>query len=312
MSNASGFNFDNITRNTFLKIEGLKEPKTFTTGSTIVGVVYEDGVILGAGEQASDGNVVISHQSRKIHRLQNNIYCGAAGKSADITSIVGLLQSQLRLHYLEPEQPVPVVCANTFARNTLFHSDGNIMANLLIGGVWNGKAELYCTWYEGCSEKISFASLGSGLLAAKAVLGTQWRRNLAEVDALQVVHQAVAAGIGNDPSSDDNISIVVLRCDGSVEQTTFPIGSFFPNSRLGSTPSGGSSESSLPSRASSSSIFEILAEKVSYKLNNQKRNGEDGNKCMEEIAEPTQHKAAPKRSGSPSDDEPPMKKRRCE
>ncbi|XP_030382577.1 proteasome subunit beta type-7-like [Scaptodrosophila lebanonensis] len=312
MSNASGFNFDNVRRNTFLKKEGFEEPKPFTTGSTIVGLLYKDGVILGSDEQATYDNVMISHQSQKIHRLQNNIYCGAAGISADVASIVWLLQSQMRLHYLELERPVPVICANTFARKTLFRYNGNIMANLLIGGVSKGKAELYCTWFEGCSERIPFASLGSGLLAAMAVLEAQWRRNLAELDALQVVYQAVAAGIGSDPNSGDNINIVVLRCDGSVEQTTFPIGSVFPNCRMASTSSSSSSESSLPSRSSSSSVFEIVTEKVTYKLSKQNCNGEDENKCDEEIPDPTQHKAAPKRSGDPSDDEPPMKKRRWE
>jgi hypothetical protein len=43
-----GFNMQNVQRNAFLERAGLKTPKAMSTGTTIVGLVYKDGVILGA------------------------------------------------------------------------------------------------------------------------------------------------------------------------------------------------------------------------------------------------------------------------
>ena len=43
-----GFNMQNVQRNAFLNQAGLKTPKAMSTGTTIVGLVYKGGVILGA------------------------------------------------------------------------------------------------------------------------------------------------------------------------------------------------------------------------------------------------------------------------
>lgn len=54
-------------------------PKFHSTGTTIAGVVYEDGVVLGADTRSTSGNIVANKCSEKIHFLQPNMYCCGAG-----------------------------------------------------------------------------------------------------------------------------------------------------------------------------------------------------------------------------------------
>ena len=54
-------------------------PKAFSTGTTIVGVIYKDGVVLGADTRATAGSIVADKVCDKIHYMQPNMYCAGAG-----------------------------------------------------------------------------------------------------------------------------------------------------------------------------------------------------------------------------------------
>ena len=50
----TGFVFDNVARNAMLERTGLKVPRGVKTGTTICGIVFKDGVILGADTRATE------------------------------------------------------------------------------------------------------------------------------------------------------------------------------------------------------------------------------------------------------------------
>lgn len=52
---------------------GFKAPKATKTGTTIVGIIYKDGVILGADTRATEGDIVADKNCEKIHYLADNI-----------------------------------------------------------------------------------------------------------------------------------------------------------------------------------------------------------------------------------------------
>lgn len=60
-------------RNELLINDGFKPPKATKTGTTIVGIVYKDGVILGADTRATSGNIVSDKNCEKIHFLAKNM-----------------------------------------------------------------------------------------------------------------------------------------------------------------------------------------------------------------------------------------------
>lgn len=52
---------------------GFKPPTTTKTGTTIVGIIFKDGVILGADTRATEGPIVSDKNCAKIHYLAKNI-----------------------------------------------------------------------------------------------------------------------------------------------------------------------------------------------------------------------------------------------
>lgn len=59
--------------NSMLLKNGFKCPTAVKTGTTIVGIVFKDGVILGADTRATSGPIVASKNCEKIHFLAKNM-----------------------------------------------------------------------------------------------------------------------------------------------------------------------------------------------------------------------------------------------
>jgi 20S proteasome subunit beta 2 len=107
-------------RNAFLESKGFPAPKAVKTGTTIVGILYRDGVILGADTRATEDTIVSDKNCSKIHYLSENIYCCGAGTAADTEMTTQMISSQLELHRLNTGRTVPVVTANKMLVQMLF------------------------------------------------------------------------------------------------------------------------------------------------------------------------------------------------
>ncbi|KRY03217.1 Proteasome subunit beta type-7-A, partial [Trichinella patagoniensis] len=85
-----GFSFDMCRRNDMLVKKGIQLPGFRKTGTTIVGLVFEDGVILGADTRATEGPIVADKNCEKIHYMAPNIYCCGAGTAADTEAVTDM------------------------------------------------------------------------------------------------------------------------------------------------------------------------------------------------------------------------------
>merc|ERR1712150_21316 len=95
-----GFSFENCHRNALLENKGFTAPKVYKTGTTICGVIYKDGVVLGADTRATEDTIVADKNCSKIHYIAPNIYCCGAGTAADTEMTTQMISSKLELHRL--------------------------------------------------------------------------------------------------------------------------------------------------------------------------------------------------------------------
>ncbi len=72
-----------------LERTGFSAPKPHKTGTTIVGLVYKDGVVLGADTRATEGSIVCDKNCEKIHYIARRVWCCGAGTSADTENSTG-------------------------------------------------------------------------------------------------------------------------------------------------------------------------------------------------------------------------------
>jgi len=208
-----GFNFDNCKRNTLLQESGLTFPKAKKTGTTICGVIFKDGVVLGADTRATEGSIVCDKNCEKIHYIAPNIYCCGAGTSADTENSTGLISSKLALHRLATGRPSRIITAATMLKQMLFRYQGHVSAALVLGGVDVSGPHLYTIYPHGSTDQLPYVTMGSGSLAAMAIFEAYYKMDMNEEDAKKLVFDAVSSGIFNDLGSGGNIDLTVITKD---------------------------------------------------------------------------------------------------
>lgn len=213
MQSKGGFSFDLCKRNEAIMAAagaGSKFPKAKKTGTTIVGIVYKDGVVLGADTRATSDTIVCDKNCEKIHYISKNIYCCGAGTSADTENVTGLISSELELMKLNLGSEPRVVTAVTHLKQRLFQYQGHVSAALVLGGVDATGAHLYTVYPHGSTDRLPYATMGSGSLAAMAVFEAGYKDDLDEKEAIELVNQAIQAGIFNDLGSGGNVDVCVI------------------------------------------------------------------------------------------------------
>jgi len=213
------FFFENLKRNELLIGSGYKQPKTQKTGTTIVGLVFKGGVILGADTRATSGSLVCDSNCQKIHNISKLIYCCGAGTSADTDHVTGLISSQLELHRLETGQEPRVVTAMTRIKQHLFQYQGHVEAALILGGIDCTGSHLYAVYPHGSTDRLPYATMGSGSLAAMSEFEAAYKDDLSEEEAIELVTKAVQSGIWNDLGSGSNVDICVISREKGVNYT---------------------------------------------------------------------------------------------
>ncbi|EKX43371.1 20S proteasome subunit beta type 7 [Guillardia theta CCMP2712] len=214
-----GFSFDLCKRNAWLESQAnygsssiIKKAKK--TGTTIAGIIFKDGVVLGADTRATSGPIVADKNCEKIHYLAPNIFCCGAGTSADCENVTEMMASNLTLHRLNTGRECRVITAVTMLSQYLFRYQGYISAALVVGGVDSTGPSLYTIHPHGSVDQLPFVTMGSGSLAAMAVFEAGYQEGLERQPGIDLVRAAIQSGIDNDLGSGSNVDITVITPEG--------------------------------------------------------------------------------------------------
>ncbi|KAJ3517529.1 hypothetical protein NLJ89_g449 [Agrocybe chaxingu] len=215
MYKPAGFDFSNELRNNFLVEKGLPLPKATSTGTTIVGCLFKDGIVLGADTRATEGPIVADKNCEKIHYITESIRCCGAGTAADTEFTTALISSNMEMHALQTGRKPRVATAMTMLKQMLFRYQGHVGAALVLGGVDSTGPHLFTIHPHGSTDKLPYVTMGSGSLAAMAVFESGWVPNMERDQALILVKAAIAAGIFNDLGSGSNIDACIITASST-------------------------------------------------------------------------------------------------
>jgi len=213
----AGFSFDNCRRNAFMEKQGVTLPSARKTGTTICGVIFNEGIVLGADTRATGGSIVCDLNCSKIHHIADNIYCCGAGTAADTEFTTKFVASKMELLKLRTGREGRVISALRMLKQFLFRYQGHISAALVLGGVDVNGPALYTVYPHGSTDKLPYVTMGSGSLAAMSVFEDKFKMGMNEEDAKLLVRDAIKAGITNDLGSGSNVDITVIK-KGTVQK----------------------------------------------------------------------------------------------
>jgi len=210
-----GFSFELCKRNAYLAAKAnIKPPTAMKSGTTICGITLKDAVVLAADTRATEGPMVADKNCEKLHYIANNVYCAGAGTAADLEHTTQIMESQMELLRLSMGTQPRVCTVVRRLSSMLFKYQGYIGCALVLGGVDVTGPHLYQIYPHGSTDTLSFATMGSGSLAAMTVLETEYKENLSIEEGKKLVAKAIRAGIFNDLGSGGNVDVCVITKDG--------------------------------------------------------------------------------------------------
>merc|ERR1719224_87574 len=99
----------------YRKDDIMAPEKGVSTGTTIMAVEFDGGVVMGADSRTSTGDYVANRASRKISKVHDKIFVCRCGSAADTQALTGFVINYLTQHVVELGQPPTVnTAANLF------------------------------------------------------------------------------------------------------------------------------------------------------------------------------------------------------
>lgn len=205
--------------------EQVARANILKTGTTTVGLVCKDAVILGADKRATMSYFVASKTAEKIHIIQPHFGMTIAGSVADAQYLIDILKANTSIYQLEKEKPIPIKSAGQLLSNILYrYKMFPFQVGHIIGGVTEeeGPVLLDIGAY-GSILPEKYCSIGSGQNFSYGVLEAKYKENLSVEEGKKLVKTAITSSIIRDMASGNGIDIFVFRKDAPAETEFFPI-----------------------------------------------------------------------------------------
>ena len=194
--------------------------KKFDTGTTTVGVIGKEAVVLAADKQATMGYLKASKNAHKIFKLDDHIGLTIAGSVGDAQRIIRWIRSELKLYKLEADE-MSVKAVSTLLANILHSSRFMPFFNQFISaGVDKKGPVLYdLDMGGGLIEHRDFVSTGSGSVIAYGVLEDTFKKNMSTEDVVKLAIRSIKAASERDINSGEGISAAIIDKKGYKELT---------------------------------------------------------------------------------------------
>ena len=91
-------------------------------GTTTIGVVCKDGVILASDTRVTMGYYVAHKFGKKVYKIDNHLGMTIAGTVADAQRVVDILTANAQLYKINLNRPMPVSSAARLVANLLLQN----------------------------------------------------------------------------------------------------------------------------------------------------------------------------------------------
>jgi len=205
----------------------MEKPKIKKTGTTTIGIVCKDGVILAAEKKATMGYLVASKDTEKIHELDEKIAMTIAGSSGDAQALARYMKAELNLFSIRNQRKLSVKGAATLLSNLLHNGRWTFMpymVQLIIAGYDNKGGHIFSLDAIGAvEEEEKFFSTGSGSPFALGVLEDKFEDGISVEDGSTLAVRAIRAAVERDIGSGGNGIDVVKITESGISKKSFPM-----------------------------------------------------------------------------------------
>ncbi len=184
-------------------------------GTTTIGAVCKDGVILASDTRVTMGYFVAHKFGKKVYKIDDHLGMTIAGTVADAQRVVDILTANAQLYRINLNRPMPVSSAARLVANILFSARYIPLATqVLIGGIDDTGPHIFDLDPLGSLTEEKSVSTGSGSPIAYGVLEDKYNENMTTEELLPVVMNAVNAAMKRDVASGNSYNVTVIDKNG--------------------------------------------------------------------------------------------------
>lgn len=191
----------------------------FMPGATVVGISYNNGVILAAEKRVSFGNFVVNKSIKKTFSVTDHVGAACAGMVADMQVLVRQVEALAKIRRLETRREVPPNSVAKLMSVIMFERRYfPLLTQVIVGGI-NSKPEIYTLDPLGSVLPDEYAAVGTGAEMALGIMDAEFKPNMTEEKAKELAIRAIKSAIQRDSSSGDGIDVLVVSKSGHREET---------------------------------------------------------------------------------------------
>lgn len=178
--------------------------ETIKTGTTCIGLLFKDGVILAADRRAT-GGAMPTENLQKVFNVSKKIVATIAGHAAPSQLTIRVIKSELKLLELKNERDVRVKEAAMILNSMQYSGvrSGGSIVSLILGGYDEiDNFSLYNLSPDGTIlPHDGFVVDGSGSIFIKGIFDNDYNENMSEADALKLIEKSFLTSFKNDTAS---------------------------------------------------------------------------------------------------------------
>ncbi|WP_292470350.1 archaeal proteasome endopeptidase complex subunit beta [Methanolobus sp.] len=184
-------------------------------GTTTVGIVCNDGVVLATEQRATMGNFIASKTAKKVYQIDDLVAMTIAGSVGDAQQIVRVMSVESKLYKMRRKESMTIKGLTTLLSNMLSGQRYYpLMVQLLVGGYDKNGPSIYSLDALGGSiEETKAVSTGSGSPMAYGVLEDRYSEDMSTVEGVELAVRALHNAMKRDSASGENIDVVVITKD---------------------------------------------------------------------------------------------------
>ncbi|MEM4263767.1 MAG: proteasome subunit beta [Candidatus Woesearchaeota archaeon] len=189
------------------------------TGTTTVGIVCKDGIVLAADRRMTAGYV--AHKKfTKIIQISDDMAVTVAGMVSEVQLLAKLIKAELKLKDLQTYRKSTVKEAANLLAGLVY---SNVRKMSMVPGIaafnLGGKDEtgfhLYGLGIDGSvSKHDDYTTDGSGCMFAMGVLEAEYKKGISVDEGIKMAVKAVNAALQRDPYSGNGIDVVTITDKG--------------------------------------------------------------------------------------------------
>ena len=192
------------------------------TGTTILGIVCKDGIVMASDRQVTAGNIVMNKNKEKTVRVGENFLFSGCGLAAASQRTKKILEAELKLKELKSNSRPTVKQAASLLSSMIYsqiRQPSMIVDQLgvMFGGVnEDGTFEVYTLDPAGSIDKVEDydANFGSGMPYVLGLLERQYKKNMTVKEGVELALEALKSSTQRDTGSGYGFDVYTITKDG--------------------------------------------------------------------------------------------------